>query len=117
MTDTLTFRVRSSSSDELYEVVAHFAPQLRISCTCQGGINGTICKHRTALLLGEVTSVVEVDPAAVERLSRAAAESPLGRAMKELDEVEREAELLKRQIAAKLSAKRKQIARIMNHGA
>ncbi len=108
--DTIHFPVRSSSTDEIYSVTAELKPSLRITCSCQAGLLGSICKHRMGLLLGDVTSVVEVDAGDVDRLSTVAAASPLGAAMRELDGLEKEFDRMKKAVAAK----KKHIARMLN---
>lgn len=112
MTDSLRFRVRSSSSAEVYDVTAELVPRLRLSCSCPAGTKASVCKHRTAILLGDVTSVVEVDAAAIEQLSRTAAASPIGAIMREIDTLDAEIERVRRLVAAK----KKQLARLMDEG-
>ena len=109
-TDTLHFRVRSSSSDEVYEVVASFTPRLRITCTCQGHLKGAACKHRTALLLEDASSAVDVNLDDLKTLTERAKASSLGEAMQEMTSLEAEADKIKKRI----TAQKKKIARLLN---
>ena len=108
--DELHFRVRSSSSDEVYEIAATFAPTLKITCTCQGGQMGAACKHRTALLLEDPSALIDVNLDELRSLSRRAKASPLGDAMAEMTELEGEADRIKK----KMMAQKKKIARLLN---
>lgn len=52
-------QIDSSSSDEIYEVVVVIdGERVRASCTCQAGMRGIWCKHRTAVInsLGDEVS-------------------------------------------------------------
>jgi hypothetical protein len=109
-TDALHFQVRSSSSDQVYDIEARFSPTLKITCTCQGGLMGQICKHRTALLLENPSSIIDLNLDDLRSLSRQARESPLGNAIQEMSDLEIEADKLKKQI----SAYKKKISRLMN---
>ncbi|WP_158811439.1 hypothetical protein [Beijerinckia sp. L45] len=108
--ETLNFQVRSSSSDEIYKITATFAPSLKISCTCMGGSMGSICKHRTALLLEDASSAIDVNVEDLRTLSARVKASPLGSAIQEMSELEAEADKIKK----KLTAHKRVIARLLN---
>lgn len=47
------------SSEEPYEVsFLHDEGKLYIFCTCQAGLNGTHCKHRISIIMGDLTAVI-----------------------------------------------------------
>lgn len=52
-------KVKSSSSSDIYQVILKNENGLvSLNCTCQAGIHKMICKHRTSLLEGDVSSLV-----------------------------------------------------------
>lgn len=52
--------VRSSNPDVSYNLSAYRTESgIRFSCGCPAGSNGNICKHRTSLLVGDIT---DLDP-------------------------------------------------------
>ena len=56
--DMLKFIVLGSSGSE-YEIVAlRNGENFQMSCTCEAGQHGTCCKHRLALLDGEISSLL-----------------------------------------------------------
>ena len=104
MSGTLRFRVRSSSGDGLYDVVAIVTGGgLRISCTCPAGENGQHCKHRIALIEGDGKALAP-NSDTLPALKALLAGSPILPALAELRRAEREAESLKRQVAAAKTA-------------
>lgn len=56
----LRFRVQGSAT-EPYDLVAEgFGPEFRIFCSCPGGRRGgRFCKHVAALLVGDITRLVD----------------------------------------------------------
>lgn len=52
-----------------------------ISCNCQAGQNATVCKHRVALLNGDVTNLASANSADVEGLKALFAGSSVLRLM------------------------------------
>jgi len=64
----LRFIVIGSTGSE-YEIIAlREGDKFRMSCTCEAGKHGTYCKHRSALLDGEVSSVLSGNEGDVVRL-------------------------------------------------
>jgi DNA polymerase-3 subunit epsilon len=84
--EVLCFSVRGSSG-HVYEITGRkVAEKLRVSCTCQAGQNRIWCKHRTALLDGDISSLLSGAVADVEKL----AEWALGAEVEPRDEPRRE---------------------------
>ena len=51
-------KIKSSSSDEIYDVfLKNDNGMISLNCTCQAGKHRMICKHRTDLLDGNVSSL------------------------------------------------------------
>lgn len=61
---------------------------IRFTCTCSDGIAGRHCEHRLALLLGDTSNLVEIDPEAVAALSTMTRGSHLLRAVHMLAQAE-----------------------------
>lgn len=54
----LNFQVRSSSSNEIYDIrVLAFDGGLTMTCTCPAGTNGQHCKHRIGILDGDISAL------------------------------------------------------------
>jgi len=52
--------VRSSSSNEVYTVLFKIENNLiSINCNCKAGLVKTLCKHRTSLLEGDISAMLE----------------------------------------------------------
>jgi hypothetical protein len=67
--DILCFSVRGSTGN-IYDITARKAAEkLRISCTCQAGQNRIWCKHRTALLDGDISNLLSDNVSDVEKLA------------------------------------------------
>jgi DNA polymerase-3 subunit epsilon len=65
--EVLCFSVRGSTGN-VYEITGRkVAENLRVSCTCQAGQNSIWCKHRTALLDGDVSDLLSGTVANVEK--------------------------------------------------
>jgi uncharacterized Zn finger protein len=66
----LKFSVRGSKGD-LYTVTAtkkDGSDDMQFKCSCLGGDNGRFCKHRMALLLGDITNLASNNIGDVETL-------------------------------------------------
>ena len=75
---TITFKVRSSSTGEMYDLEAKQTGRgIRFTCTCKAGFSGQHCKHRVAILLNDMSACVDIDEVALERLRVMAKGSPL----------------------------------------
>lgn len=59
------FRIKSSSSDEIYTVIFKFDKLISINCNCQAGLVKMLCKHRLNLMDGDFTSLVDKSDASV----------------------------------------------------
>jgi DNA polymerase-3 subunit epsilon len=67
--EVLSFSVRGSTGNT-YEVAARKAvSKLHVSCTCQAGQNRVWCKHRTALLDGDIGNLLSDNVLDVEKLA------------------------------------------------
>lgn len=93
--------VRSSSGDDLYDVVGVSAQgRMSLTCTCQAGLNGLACKHRLALIAGDASGVGEVVDGCVEDFTTFRGDTPVGRRLVELERLESEQAVLKKKISA-----------------
>ncbi len=110
MDGTLRFQVPSNSTAEVYDVVATCEGQrLSIVCTCMAGQKGMVCRHRTNLIHGALTSLVIEQTTDVQMLAHMVEGTELAKSLAALANLEDEAEKLKRRI----SGQRKQVARLM----
>ncbi len=67
--DALCFSIKGSTGN-IYEITARrTANQLRTTCTCQAGQNRTWCKHRTALLDGDVSNLLSENASDIKKLA------------------------------------------------
>jgi DNA polymerase-3 subunit epsilon len=83
--EALRFLVKGSTGN-IYEITARRTTnQLRMTCTCQAGQNHIWCKHRTALLDGDVSNLVSGTESDIKRLS----DWSLGVAVEPRDELRR----------------------------
>lgn len=74
------FLIEGSQGDE-YSVTFEFAgSSARASCTCQAGTNGQFCKHRSALLNGDVARLRSINTADVSQLGLLMQNTDLGAA-------------------------------------
>jgi DNA polymerase-3 subunit epsilon len=67
--EILCFSVKGSTGN-IYEITARrLAKKLRISCTCQAGQMRSWCKHRTALLDGDISNLLSDNISDVKKLA------------------------------------------------
>jgi DNA polymerase-3 subunit epsilon len=67
--EALRFLVKGSTGN-IYEITARrTANRLRMTCTCQAGQNHIWCKHRTALIDGDVSNLVSGTLSEIKKLS------------------------------------------------
>ncbi len=67
--DVLCFTVLGSTGN-IYDITARKAGEkLRVSCTCQAGRNRRWCKHRTALLDGDISNLLSDNVSDIEKLA------------------------------------------------
>jgi uncharacterized Zn finger protein len=108
----LHFFVRSSSSEEVYSVKAYRTKNgVRFSCSCPAGENGIHCKHRTSLVMGDVTHLLEYAEADVAALHALLNDSKIPETVAEILRLEKIADAAKRD----LSSAKKRLDEIM-HG-
>ena len=111
MRTVLHFQVRSSSGSGTYQIEAiREGANFAMTCTCEAGANGMVCKHRSALLAGEVTALVSPNTMDVERLRDLVRGTDVESRLTEVGVLERELESVKK----RLSAATKALAREMN---
>jgi hypothetical protein len=88
--DDLVFAVRSSSNPLVYQLRAtRTATGVRFSCSCPAGDNGQHCKHRLALLVGDVTAIAEGTHDDVLALAELVRNSQIVTAMREVEDAEK----------------------------
>ncbi|MCJ2035954.1 hypothetical protein [Methylobacterium sp. J-068] len=85
----LAFSVRGPDGDVLHRMEATKTVRgLRFTCTCTEGREGLHCEHRIALLLGDASHLVAIDPETVAALTALAKGSPLLQAVHRLAQAE-----------------------------
>lgn len=80
------------------------------TCSCPAGEVGQICRHRLSLLAGDIRAVVEPNTGDLEALASMWAGSTAETALAQIQETEREIDVLKK----RLSSEKKKLARIFN---
>ncbi|MCB1533252.1 MAG: hypothetical protein KDJ44_00675 [Rhodoblastus sp.] len=108
--DELHFSVRSSSSDEIYSLLAKRTDRgVRFACSCPAGANGTYCKHRIGLIAGDIRKVVDPNENDIAALHEMVATSEIPAALDAVAAIERSIDALK----ADLAKAKKRLAAIM----
>lgn len=99
--DTYEFLVQGSAA-EPYRITVKRRDADKISayCTCPAGENGMICKHRVRILRGSTEGVVSQNHADVQTVACWLAGTDVERALRTVDELEKEAEKIKKTISA-----------------
>jgi hypothetical protein len=105
----LEFLVQGSEPEPYHVTFRRTGEQLIAGCTCAGAAAHQLCKHRLALLAGDVTAVVSGNAAAVQQLPAVMAGTALELAYGRVIETERGVEAAKRLA----HAARKALGRIM----
>ncbi|MCW5693107.1 MAG: hypothetical protein KIT48_12150 [Pseudolabrys sp.] len=104
------FKVRSSSSFDTYQLEAYqTAAGIRFSCTCQAAGNDQHCKHRLALIAGDVTQLESRNVDDLKALSALVTGTALAASIAALAQLEDEATKIK----ARINGEKKNIARLM----
>jgi len=87
-----------SSSEEPYDVVVTKHESFFIvSCTCQAGIYGKICKHKTQLLAGDESMLFNPDDlSALTEIRSLIQSSEYNALLKEYETIRKEIEVAKR---------------------
>lgn len=110
MASSLQFIVEGSKGDE-YEISASRSGiNFTMTCTCEAGRNGMYCKHRFALLDGDIKQLLSDNVADVEALKSMLAGSEVGERYKIVCDLEKQ----KATIDERLKAEKKALAREMN---
>lgn len=84
-----TFKIKSGSSSEIYNIVFNLNELISINCNCKAGIVKMLCKHRRNLLDGDFTSLVNMEDS--EKLSEVLSKiekTKIANLFKELNEIE-----------------------------
>jgi len=106
----LKFVVLGSSGDR-YEVDARReGDHFHMSCTCEAGRHGTYCKHRFALLDGDIKNLASGNPADVEALRKLIGGTDVDRRYRLVCELAAE----RNRIEARLREEKKALAQEMN---
>lgn len=107
----LFFTVQGSKGDE-YEVTFHKeGSNVDILCSCQAGQKGIYCKHRFALLDGEIDSLLSKNLHDVEKIPDFIKGTDIEVAYKNFIEINREYEVIQN----RLKSAKKALARAMYH--
>lgn len=105
-----SFAVSGSRGDEYSIIVARDAGAISVGCTCQAGQHGGICRHRIALLTGDVSDLIEGDPQDVARAVTLVRETAIGPALDAVVRLTAEAD----DVARRLKAAKSALAAAMN---
>jgi uncharacterized Zn finger protein len=99
--DTYEFLVQGSAADP-YRITVRRRDGGKISayCTCPAGENGMFCKHRVRILRGLSEGVVSQNQADVKIVAGWLAGTDVERALRTVDELEQEAEKIKKAISS-----------------
>jgi hypothetical protein len=105
MSEILQFQIRGSKGD-IYEVKAgrKAIGNVWITCTCQAGRNGLYCKHRFALIDGDVGAIEGSGEEQVLLLRDLLQDSDIIARIQDVVEAEAAAEAAKRKLSAAKSA-------------
>jgi uncharacterized Zn finger protein len=101
MEDKLHFICASSSGEGNYNIVAYQTENgVRLSCDCQAGVNGMMCKHRLAVMTGSTNKFSRCRPEDIASLKLMLDGHPCWSIMDAIKGLEAEAERVKKAIAA-----------------
>ena len=111
--EQLNFVVLNSAGDGQYNIAAYRSGrEVRMTCECEAGANGQHCKHRLALLWGDVTALSSANPGDVATLNTWLSGTPLEAALSEVAALEREAEVVRK----RLSQAKKRLGKVLLTG-
>jgi hypothetical protein len=105
----LKFVVKGSKGDEYVVTFEKKDQNVRVLCTCQAGQNRSNCKHRRALMDGDVTAVLSENVDEVREIKALLAGSDVEAAYARF----REAEKIQKVAMLELSKAKKALARAM----
>lgn len=99
--DTYEFLVQGSAV-EPYRITVRRRDAGKISahCTCPAGENGMFCKHRVWILRGSTEGIVSKNQADVAIVTGWLVGTDVERALRTVDELEQEAERIKKAISS-----------------
>lgn len=97
----MTFiQVKSSSGDGGYNIFfGETDGKVRVTCSCQAGLNRMACKHRLSLIDGDIRAVI-VGAEHVSALRLMVEQSPIPPLILEIAQLEHEADAIKKRISA-----------------
>jgi uncharacterized Zn finger protein len=99
--DTLEFLVQGSAPQPyLVSFRRRDAKNISAYCTCPAGESGMACKHRVRILRGLIEGIVSKNTADVTTVAGWLAGSDVGTALRTIDELEKEAESIKKALTA-----------------
>lgn len=108
--EEIGFLVQGSSEEPYRVVFTRRSPEnLSALCTCGAGVNGQYCKHRFAILAGDVAAIISGNEGDVPVVQSWLAGTDVELAMRRLRDLELEAMRTKDAI----SAAKKELARSM----
>ena len=99
MVERLTFQVDGSKGDRYEVVFERDGLNITASCTCPAGGFGRACKHRLALLYGEVGALASGNQSDVSVLASWLPNSDVATALSALRQAEAVAEAAKRDLS------------------
>lgn len=109
-TARIEFIVQGSAPEPYRVSFWRVGDNVKSSCTCQAGKNGRACKHRIALLEGDITNLVSEDLGSFELLKQMLEGSDVGAALKALADIPVKQYLLEDLLPLKPPGRRKSVA-------
>jgi len=110
MTETLEFTVQGSKGDKYHVAVRRAGGNLTATCTCRAGQNGVHCKHRMALLVGDVSNLISDNDSDVTALAEIIKGTDVETALKSLAAAEEALQAAKGEV----SQRKKALSRALN---
>lgn len=104
-----TFTVQGSAPEPYTVIVSRKGDNLTATCTCPAGQNGTHCKHRLRILLGDESDIVSDNIAEVSLAADLLAGTDVERAVTLLGEAEEQLSIAKRLVRDR----KKMLARVL----
>lgn len=106
----LKFVVRGSQGNEYQITLKKADNALVLNCTCAAALSGTWCKHRLALLAGDISALLSDNTQDMDSFKSLISGSIIEKRFTDICALEREKEA----VDAKLKAAKKAIGREMN---
>jgi len=93
----INLKVKSSSSD-FYTIVIEIAETIKINCNCGAGIFGKLCKHKIAVLSGNLDILLDKnDESILEEIYGVISKSDFFNLNNELESAKKAVEIAKKQ--------------------